>query len=283
MTETYPTEYWDIDGTSLHRKGWSVSTMGGSRYDLPEWRGEDELIAGSPGELWLPKIPASRVVTLSMWVTGGDPATGVKGSHSLSTQWNYNWETLRNLVYKPLGAQVTLTRRWNQLVSGVETLITASALTQVVGNMSPTMTGRARADFVLDLKLADPFFYGSTSTTSFALDTPVSITNPGNYFATWKNFSITFTGPIVNPVLTNATPAVDIWVKYVGTLAAGQSVVLNVADFTAVKTGSVNVVNNIVNYGFPRWFKLEKGANICTLTADSGSGSASLSYKPPYV
>ena len=38
-------EWWDINGVSLHQYGWSVTTVGGSRYDLPPRRGENMTMA----------------------------------------------------------------------------------------------------------------------------------------------------------------------------------------------------------------------------------------------
>ncbi len=150
-------EYWSIDGVSLSQFGWAVTTVGGSRYDLPTRRGENRVFAYRPGAVHRPKLPDARVIELVMWVTGTDPATGAQVADP-RLRWNDSWDTLRRLVWKPNGAQVTLTRRWFLTVSGSPTLVTADAQAEVVDSMAPTTTGWPRRPFTLSLLLADSYF-----------------------------------------------------------------------------------------------------------------------------
>lgn len=285
MTEVYSSaEYWSIGDVSLHRQGWSISSFGGSRYDLPPRRGDGSLkFAYRPGAIHKPRLPDPRPIDLIMWMTATDPATGDRPS-DLMTQFNDNWDTLRRLVWKPNDETVTLTRRWYLTQSSTKTLVAASAEAILTNTMPPNMTGRYRATFTMQFLLNDPFFFGALETNSCVISTPKSIVNLGHDVAAWSNLEVDFVGPLVNPRLTNTTPAPDVWVQYTGTVASGQTVRLKVGDFRAYRVSdSANLIGSISNSGARHWMGLLPGTNSLTLTASSGSGTAVVRHQPPYV
>ncbi len=275
-------EYWSIDGTSLHQYGWSVATVGGSRYDLPTRRGDNITLAYRQGAVHRRKPADQRTINLIMWVTGMDPATGNStADHRL--RFNDSWDFLRRLVWKPRGAQVTLTRRWWLTVGGVKTLVTADAQAEVVDNMAPTMTGRHRADFTMSLLLADPYFYGPELTATINAGATVTVTNTGHDIAAFGALDVEFVGPLTAPKLTNTTPAPDVWLQYSRAVATGQSVLCSVPTFQAYNTSTnANEIGYISHGGDHYWMGLEIGANSLTLTA-TGSGHAVVRYRTPYV
>lgn len=284
LTVNSSEEFWSIDGVSLHQFGWSAATVGGARYDLPPRRGENIKLAYRIGTIHRPKLPDSRIVNLVMWVTGTDPATGLSTGDS-RLRFNDSWDFLRRLVWKPNGAQVTLTRRWWLTVSGVPTLVSADAKAEIADTMTPTMTGRHRADFTMTLLLADPYFYGNQVTVNLPKGTPVSVNNPGHDTAGSSNFQVDLIGPLTNPVLTNATPTPNVWAKYGAVIPSGQTVTLDIPTFqaTAVGTSPGNVIGFISHSGSRNLMGLAQNANLLTLTADSGTGSAVVRYRPPYA
>lgn len=305
-------EFWSIDGVSLHQYGWNVATVGGSRYDLPPRRGENIKFSYRPGAVHRRKVADSRVISLVMWVTGADPATG-NAVEDPTVRWNDSWDFLRRLVWKPGGEQVTLTRRWKLTVNGQPTIVEADALAEIADTMTPTMTGRHRAEFTMTLLLADPYFYGPQVEVPLNLNTPVSVFNPGHDVAAYGGLEVDFTGSLVNPRLTNATPNPDVWVQYNGTVLNWQSqtLTLKTETFEATKlpvindpavwmdpwlrdrpelirrypkaSTSPNVIGDIQHSGAQHWMGLLPGANLFTLTAASGTGRAVLRYRPPYV
>lgn len=276
-------EYWSIDGVSLHQFGWSVATVGGSRYDLPPRRGDNITLAYMPGQRHRPKLPDSRIINLIMWVTGTDPATGnPTGNPRLA--WNDNWDTLRRLVWRPNGAQVELTRRWELTVNGTPTIVQASAMAEVHDTMSPTMTGRHRADFTMTLLLADPYFYGTQQEYTIDVDDSVTVNNPGHDIAGYNHCEITFVGPLTDPKLTNTTASPDVWVRFNGTIADGDSVRLDVANFTATSVSDeTNHIGKISYSGSKFWTALLPGSNNLAFDASDGTGSAIVRFRPPYV
>lgn len=260
-------EYWMIDGVSLHEYGWSVSTIGGSRYDLPPLRGEDIQLAYRPGKVHRPKYPDSRTVELVMWVAGVDPATGNQVTDA-RLRWNDSWDFLRRLVWKPNGGQVTLTRRWFLTVDGVQTLVAADAQAQIADAMAPTMTGRHRADFTMTLLLADPYFYGDQIVQPLGLGSVTTVTNPGNDAAAYTNVQIDLMGPLTNPKVTNTSAAPNVWVQYVGIIPAGQVLRLDIGTYSAVQGSMVTPTPPVTT----SMYAIANGMYVC---ADS-AGTAPL-------
>lgn len=316
-------EYWSItagDGeeVSLHQFGWSVTTVGGSRYDLPPKRGSNMAVAYRPGQIYRRKTPDSRQITLIMWMVGWQPDQGpLPGVNPLLSdqrnQWNDNWDFLRRLVYKAnlVDGRVVLTRRWfltapafpttrtgDQVIAGdpgtaapgVARLVTAVAAAEMTGSMAPSMTGRTRADFQLDFTLPDPYFFGPPVAVSMPNSAnPVYVWNDGHDVANYSGVSIDFIGPLTNPVLTNLATSPSHSVKYTGTIPAGQTLTLVPGRFTAsqhangVTSPYVNKIAGITNGGARQWINLMPGANKLTFTASSGTGSCLLKFQPPYV
>lgn len=299
-------EWWAIDDVSLHQYGWSVATVGGSRYDLPPKRGANLQLTYQRGQLHRPKVADARTVQLIMWVVGFDPATGTDLYHDQTLQWNDSWDFLRRLVWRPNGAEVQLTRRWRVTQQGTPTLLRADGHAEVADTMTPTMTGRHRADFQMTLLMADPYFYGSIETNTMpanvhasasggsapvAGDSSVSVYNLGHDDAI-AGVQVDLTGPLTNPRLTNQTTSPDVWVQFNGNIQAGVTITLDVGAYTAVQpdTGT-NYISSIRHSGARHWFGLAPGANLLTLTADTyagvGSGtpagSATVRHQPPYV
>lgn len=274
-------EYWAIDGVSLAQYGWNIATVGGSRYDLPVRRGENITLAYRPGQVHRPKLADARTIQLIMWVAGVDPATGASTSDP-TLRWNDSWDFLRRLVWKPDGSQVVLTRRWKLTVDGTPTITVADALAEISDPMAPTMTNRGRAEFTMQLLLADPYFYGATVTTTVNLGTPVTVVNPGHDIAAHGHLEVDLIGPLTNPVLTNTTPNPDAWVRYNAAIPGGQTVTLTVDSYLAFQ-GATNVIGKVANSGARHWMGLQRGTNTFTLSASAGTGHAVVRYRPPYV
>jgi hypothetical protein len=294
-------EYWEIEGHSLHQHGWSVATIGGSRFALPPRRGENQMMPYRPGTVWRPKVADARTLNLVMWVTGQyNLADGLPAAdHRVA--WNDSWDYLRRLVWKVEGRQFLLTRRWKLTVGGHPTIVTADARAELAGTMDPTMTGRHRADFQMDLLLADPYFYGRANPTVAWSATEVALTvnlqsdpvntrdvytafNPGYDLAGYGSLEIDLIGPLKNPVVLNASPEPDMWVRFGATIDAGVTIRLSVPDFLAYQvSNNHNYIGRISHSGARHWMGLVPGANYLTLLTDEGTGSAVVRYQPPYV
>jgi hypothetical protein len=308
-------EWWslsNLDGTeevSLHQWGWSVTTVGGSRYDLPPRRGTDITLAYRPGVVHRRKVPDARQISLSMFMVGWDPATG-NANDDMLTQWNDNWDLLRRKVFRNFLLQdqrVRLIRRWFLTAPEFPTirngdicvqgdpgvpvagkrLVTAFTNAEMTGQMQPTMTGRYRAEFTMDFTLPEPYFYGNTTVSATLIpNTPVWVWNDGHDAAAPGYIQVDLYGPLINPAITNLSTNPDSWVRYMGTIPAGQQIRLTINRFSCeqiVSSGTnINKIANISNYGARFWVNVLPGTNKFELLS-AGTGHAVLSFRPPYV
>jgi Phage tail protein len=275
-------EYWDVDGTSLNQYCYAIKTFGGSRLAVPKLRGDNALLPGRHGRIFKPKTPDSKVITLAMWVAGIDPSTNNPGINQ-DVQFNDNWKALTDLFWSP-GQQLSLTKRWF-INAASPTLIEATAKAELAGTMDPTMTGRTRADFGVDLLLADPFFYSPVITTA-AIDVgeTLVINNPGDV-ETWVDMEIEFNGELINPTLWNMSTNPIIWMTPNTLIQSGYSVDVNVGKFEAIRTyDNVEISPAIDHSGYRAWFKLNKGNNSVKLTSGGiGTGNAIIKYRAAFL
>lgn len=277
-------EYWGFNGISLHQAGWGCTSLGQLLGSVP-LRGDNQKAVGVAGELFTPKIPDARTLTLSMWTIGVDPATG-DNVDDPRMRFSDSYAYLQQLFWSPESEGV-LTRRWKRTdpTTGQGQILICDAMAQVAAGeeIRPTMTGRARATFDIPLRLAHPFFYGPTQTATCLPGVPLVVTNPGDWSAFSKYFYVDLVGPLTAPKLVNATSNVTCGIT--GSIAAGETVTLDVRQFIALSTrGSVttNRTNEIYNSGTQPWMALRRGDNTMLLTA-AGAGSAVLRFRPPYM
>lgn len=299
-------EWWSyqppgaVSATSLHQYAYSISTFGGSRFGLPTMRGQNIPIAYRAGQAQRAKYPDQRTISLVMYVAGIDPSTSKPAVPDQRLAFNDNWQALRQLFWNagPNGSlQGTLTRQWSLGPQGSAALVSASALAEVAGSMEPTMTGRYRADFTVDLLLSDPYFYGAAQTTTLTYNSPTVVTNPGEGVAgsgfpsSLNGFTVTFIGPLTQPTLVNSSDSCQVSVNL--TMASGYSVTLDVLNDTAFDnaTSPVNQIANVTHAGARPWMTLHgagydgTGHNTLTLTSLNGAdtGTCIVSFNPPYV
>ncbi len=275
-------EYWEVDSSPLDTFAYAIATIGGSRYDIPNLRGDNAQFAYRPGTEFRPKVADSKVVTLLMWVAGIDPETGDPDSSDQRLRWNDNYRALRKLFWTPR-RQIALTRRWwlTDPLTDTPTMQVATAQAQIAGTMTPQMTGRTRADLAVDLLLADPFFYGESITSDHvdAGGSPVTVHNPGDDHAYYTNVYVDFVGTMTNPKLTNTTPSPDVWVQVEGSLTG--TTTLDIGKYL-VSPSSISL-NRVTHSGARSWFGLLEGDNTLSLTVASGSGYAVVRFTPPFI
>lgn len=275
-------EYWDVDGVSLNQYCHSIKTYGGSRLAVPKLRGDNALLPFRHGRVFKPKTADSRVITLAMWVAGIDPDSD-QPAEDQKTQFNDNWTALTSLFWSP-GQQLNLTKRWFENAAS-PVLREATAKAELAGTMDPTMTGRTRADFGVDLLLADPYFYAPQVTSStIDVGEELVITNNGN-IETWVDLEITFNGELLRPTLWNLSASPQIWMTVDTLVQPGYKVDVNVGDFSAVRNYDGTEISGTIDHsGYRTWFKLNPGANTIKLTSDGiGSGNAVIKYHAAYL
>lgn len=142
----------------------------------------------------------------------------------------------------------------------------------------PRITGQRAKSFLIGMTAADPRIYGVTTNVQAAsvvnssgAYAAVTASNVGSV-ATYPTISIT--GPITNPILTNATSGKVL--SLTRTIAAGDRVDLDFTNRT-IKTQAGSSVYSSLNYTTSEWWPINPGSNSITLTGTFVSTAAQLS------
>jgi hypothetical protein len=237
-------------------------------------RGEDRQYAFRPGRAFRPRVTDSRSITLGLWLIGQD------GPGTTTADYMDNYAAaereLRRLLRPDGGAEFEISKTWT------DDLGTHTATGHgIAGTIERKRAGKHAGRVTVDIGMADPFFYGSTITVPLTKGVPATVTNPGDEGTV--SVELDLIGQLANPVVTNSTPDPDIYVKVGTAIAVGDTVRLN-ADLATVSRDSdgANLIGALTHSGNRAWLRLGRGANVLTLSADSGAGSAVLRYLPVY-
>lgn len=304
MTNSTAT-YWEVDGVSLQTYAFNIETLGGDRAAPPPIRGGNTRVPYRPGTRFSPKVVDERIITLGMWVQGsledGKPPTDA----SARLQWERNWRKLRKLLFR-YRQEFTLTKRFWVLTAdlvaagvntsglpsqGIWSLYTASAKASYGGGLSPKMDGDAHGVFTVDLVLTDAYFFGPTITIPFSTQTGGSNPGPtktvsilGDDRTTWVE--VDFTGPLTSPQIDNTLSTPEVWLRYGNEISAGESATVRVHDFSATHFqvgGSYRSSGHVQHGGDKFWMFLDPEATTLTLSAQMGTGTALLRYRPVWL
>lgn len=276
--------FWDVDGTSLQTYAYNIETWGstgaggGGRETPPPPRGANIVVLGRPGQQYQPKVPDSRVITISMWVIGANPDGTAPVDGDLRAAFEYNFKMLRNLLMRPY-KQFQLTKRFREY--GSTEVVTATALAEFSTGLDVQMTGELRGIFTVDLLLADPYFYEpaiNTPQLSTLGSTALDLTGDARSFKVTANF----TGPIVNPKLSITGPEYTCWAQLTDNINTGEVASLDSYNKRAIH-GSKVVSTNVTHAGSSLWLFIEPGINTFILSALSGTGSATVSYQKAHL
>lgn len=274
MTNTTDT-FWSVDGVSLQTHAKNIQTLG-ARFSPPPLRGEDILIPYAKGRRWVPKVADSRVIPLAMWVRGYNDDGSV--SANAVRKFEENWRALRNLLWTP-DRQVLLQKRF--YVNGL--LRSATAKAQFSGGLEPTMIGRAGAKFVVDLTLADPYFYDDELKT-------FNLVNGNNTLAVLgdvptENLKLTINGSRNNTIVR--APNRNIQVQYTGNLATGDTAVIDVPIRSAQTTPSgvptYDSNGRVIHSGAAHWLDLAPNSDVINLSSTSGAGLVVLQGRGAWI
>ncbi len=255
-------DYWDVDGTSLQQFCWNIESWANGEMP-PPLRGENLVVPYRAGAIWQPKVPDERTISFAMWVIGAD-TNGVPGS-----QFRSNLKALRKLLWNP-HRELTLTKRWN---GGANSAVGKA---QFAGGLEFEATGPSRAQFVVDLRLADPYLYGGS--VSFGAKTvgTHSISVLGDVAS--PRHTVLLTGPLTNPtVQVKAGSTVLSSLSYSGTIGSGSSLTVAFPGFLASGVSPVGVVASQ-----PWWVVLDPSATALVI-GGTGAGSVTLSYEPAWL
>jgi hypothetical protein len=290
-------EYWFVGGTSLNQFCWGINTFAAGRA-VPVMRGNNIQVAYVPGQIYRQKYPDSRTLDFSMFVAAVDPTTDQPPTSAQKLMFSNNVKTLQKLFYnyssQMAGNQLPLTRQWYYTLpvsigipTGVPTMVQATAMAEIAGDLQLTMNGPHAASLTVSLLLADPYFYGPSITGSVPVNSSaVSVINTGDDIAAYFNNTVTLYGPLQYPKFLNSTTEPNSWFQLNTVILAGDSVTFDIAGFTAYRASDgANLSGLVTHSGTTRWMSYAPGTNSLTLMSNNSgdTGTAAFSFVPPYV
>lgn len=278
-----PNEAWFWNSLPLQSAygAWNIASMGGSRFGVPTFRGQDYQLPYRAGQNWRSKMPDSRTVTLAMWADG-------QGLHSTSTYpaanprlaFNSNLQQLRAAFFA-MGSsgsvQGQLKRNWYIEQSGSPLLVTSTAMAELAGSIDLTVNGHNNAAFSVDFLLSDPFFYGAQQTQACTGgSTVLSNTGEGTaglgFPSTVNLFTVQCSAACT---VTNTTAGVSF------TLGSGPTypATVDILNGTVTDNAGANWVGALTHAGARAWMVLLPGSNTISVS----SGTATFKWMPPYI
>jgi hypothetical protein len=265
-------ETWTIDGVPLLSLASDVQRIDGAL--APPLRGDDRQYAFRPGKEFRPRVADSSSLTLGLWLIGQD------GAGSTTAQYEANYagseRVLRRLLRPDGGGEFSISKTW------VDDLGTHTATGHgIAGSLERQRAGRHAGRVTVDIGMADPFFYGSAVAVALPVGVPVAVDNPGDDATT--AVVLDFAGPLSNPTVTNSTLDPDVWVKFGTDLASGDGLSADVLATSVLRdSDAANLIGAVTHSGARAWLGLRRGSNTVKLSADSGAGSAALTFQPVY-
>lgn len=256
-------EQWSIDGIPLSTWAYNIESIGG-RQGIPPMAGNNIAVPFRRGELWRPKLPAPRTLSLGMWVRSSD-AEGVTPKTAIGrrAQFNENLRTLRNIFYNS-ERELVLTKNVRYL-NGIQAYATK---VECLSTLDPTMAGPNFGRLVVDLKMADPYWTSGPISKLFTYGSIPTITNPGDDISTkifidFRNISTVAPGTGITVTNTSTTPNISFTIP-----APAYNVVwtMDVENFSLIRAGddTVNYQSTVSRSGSAFWMELKKGVNNFT-------------------
>ena len=260
---------------------WNIATLGGSRFSLPVFRGQNYAVPYKAGQAQRAKFPDSRTVTLAMWASGqGDHSRGLYPAADPRLAFNDNFQQLRQQFFQMNAAgsvQGKLQRNWYLYQGGSAQLVTSTAMAELAGSMDLTMNGRTSAAFSADVLLADPFFYGAQQAVACS-GSVTAITGLGEGIAglgfpsAVNGFTVSLTNACT---VTNVTAGVSFTFSGVATFP----VTVDVLNETVVDSGGNNWISELSHAGSRAWMVVTPGAQTISVSA----GTATFRFSDCYL
>jgi len=237
--------------------------------DIPERRGENQVIPYRHGTVFAKKYFGERKMTFGMAVTA-----------ATATALETKFDTMR-AKFAPLTEQV--------LSVTLESGAIRNAYATVDRPIEVDRKTNTLAFVVVEFTLANPIWRLSTAiadNTTVVDESPESmtVTNPGTVEE--RDPTILLTGSLQNVVITNTSITPNVILTYTGTIAVAHWVSIATAttgEYTAIDNHGVNVIGNVTHSGSSALMVFAVGDNVLSITTDAGPGAVKASFYAPYL
>jgi hypothetical protein len=251
-----------VNGVDISTLAYNVSDMTG-RWTTPPKRGKDIDVPNRHGVVKTPnKKFSSGTVVFPMWVVGANPDGTIPSDTTSRKLIRSNIDLLTRIFCRD-----SVTIDFTASDGSVRRIIG-----QVLDAIDPTaQAGATRAEFSVSIVVHSAFWEDVEVVTSSKTGTGSwSVTEFGGATAPMDDLEVSFTGPATNPRLTNPF---GVYVSYNAALTGSQTVKINCATWSPTGINITPSYSAVGHGGDPRWFVLEPGDPIPSVTASQTAGS----------
>lgn len=246
-----------VDGVSLRQQGVHATTRTG-RYNLPARRGENTILPGSSGSVFVKNRPyeeGSGVISLFVTGVGTDGSGGLvlPPTHAArQVQFESNMASLMQLFTR--GHRLSTIR-----AEQPDGSIRVAQVEWREWSEPEVQAGGTRAEFSIGYTVPDVWWTDETPTsqsqnTTVTLPATMDLTSFSGMTGVLEDPILKLTGPITSPRITDAETG--IWVSYTGAIPAGQIWEVNVAAATSKVNGSASALSSTFHGGAYRMFTI---------------------------
>lgn len=255
---------WLFDSVDLSTFG--TITLLDDYLDMASKRGGNQTIPRRHGTIFVPKFYDETEI-----------AIGIAMKYGNSELLEAAIDTLKTMCSSRVERVLSNTRADGSV---------RTAMAEVEGKLQAKRESHNFARIVITFKLADPFLRGSVlvseEVTVNASPKILTVVNAGT--AEECNPTITLTGPLTDPVITN--PVNSVALTYTGTIASPRIVTISEigGEFAATTDQGTNVIGNIDHTGGESLMRLETGSNPLSISSVAPTtGKVKVEFYPPYL
>lgn len=280
-------EYYVVNGVELATHGYMVSSV---ERGVPAKKGENVGSAVIHGTQFREKRLDVRSETWSVWITDNEPTSGSVSATEAGrrSQFNENYDT----VFSLLNEMPELLTIEHVRVDPNDSTQYSSRIGygEVVGAIT---VGEHRelnySEFSVEVQFPDPrwfspgSFSASVAYAGSNISLPMLGSSVGTAPVTYMTITFTSTSSLTNPKITNETYINSLSsVGFTGTIPTGQAVILDTDALTLERNG-INDISKLYRAGSRQsWFELFPIDNDLTVSATSGTGTVSISYRKTF-
>lgn len=289
-------EWYTVDNVEFASHAYWISEVSKGHAGK---KGKDIDIPSIHGSVWREKRFESRTESWTIVITDANPTTGVTAAteESRRAQFNENYDAVMSILNKT-GSQLSI--KHNRIDPNNSSLVEVrTAYGEITGDYDiDEHKDLLYAQFNVDIEYTDPRWY-DLSTYSPALSASIttaasvaSITNVaddiGTAPVTYMTITFAPTGgnSLINPKLTNSTYSSTSVIGYTGTIASGQSIVIDTENLT-MKTGTgTNVISSLYRSGTRQdWMALFPTTNTLTfsVTGTTSRGTCTITHRRAFI
>ena len=289
-------EWYTVDNVEFASHAYWISDVSKGHAGK---KGKDIDIPSIHGSAWREKRFDSRKESWTIVITDANPTTGVTAAtdESRRAQFNENYDTVMSILNKN-GSQLSI--KHNRVDPNNSSLIEVRTAYGEITNAYDIDEHKdlLYAQFSIDVEYADPRWYdlsllspaliGTISTAASVASITNTSASVGTAPVTYMTitFAPTTGNSLINPRLTNSTYSSTSVIGYTGTIASGQSVVIDTENLT-MKTGTgTNVISSLYRSGSRQdWMVLFPETNTLTfsVTGTTSRGTCTISHKRAFI